>query len=131
MLADQFVVPVAVPLPTWLFGHVTCHVTCVTPTLSDALPPIVISLVLDKNVKSKVGLVMLTLGLLVSAPAAIPDQPRRMKLAAITSATPRYRDFNTRLKGRPKSALLHGHESSSNPRAGRAQAKIGLSIGAT
>jgi hypothetical protein len=31
---DQFVVPVAVPLPPRLFAHVTC----VTPTLSAAVP---------------------------------------------------------------------------------------------
>ena len=34
-LAVQLVVPVAVPLPPWLF----VHVTWVTPTLSDAVPP--------------------------------------------------------------------------------------------
>jgi hypothetical protein len=35
--ADQLVVPVAVPDPPRLFAHVTC----VTPTLSLAVPPIV------------------------------------------------------------------------------------------
>src|SRR5436309_7083636 len=34
-LAVQLVVPLAVPLPPRLFAHVTC----VTPTLSDAVPP--------------------------------------------------------------------------------------------
>jgi hypothetical protein len=34
-LAIQLVVPVAVPLPPWLF----VHVTWVTPTLSEAVPP--------------------------------------------------------------------------------------------
>ena len=34
-LAVQLVVPLAVPLPPRLF----VHVTCVTPTLSDAVPP--------------------------------------------------------------------------------------------
>jgi len=36
-LAVQLVIPLAVPLPPRLFAHVTC----VTPTLSDAVPPIV------------------------------------------------------------------------------------------
>ena len=34
-LAAQLVVPLAVPLPPRLFAHVTC----VTPTLSKAVPP--------------------------------------------------------------------------------------------
>ena len=34
-LAVQLVVPIAVPLPPRLFAHVTC----VTPMLSDAVPP--------------------------------------------------------------------------------------------
>src|SRR5690348_17183412 len=45
-LTVQFVVPLAVPLPPALFAHVTC----VTPTLSDEVPPMVKELVLVVNV---------------------------------------------------------------------------------
>src|SRR5713101_2692664 len=90
-LTDQLVVPVAVPLPPRLL----LHVTCVTPTLSDALPPMVRGLVFVVNVELEVGAVIVTVGRCLSAPAAIHGQPRRMKLAAIKSTIPGYRRRDT------------------------------------
>jgi hypothetical protein len=60
--ADQLVVPVAVPLPPALL----LHVTCVTPTLSAAVPPSVSGVVRVEYVAPDVGEVMLTVGGVVS-----------------------------------------------------------------
>ena len=57
-LAVQFVVPLAVPLPPWLL----LHVTCVTPTLSAAVPPSVNGLLVAVYVAPLVGLLIATLG---------------------------------------------------------------------
>ncbi len=76
-LADQLVVPLAVPLPPWLL----LHVTWVTPMVSDAVPPSVIGLVAVVNVAAVVGLVMATVG------AAMHGQLRRITPVAITSAS--------------------------------------------
>jgi hypothetical protein len=62
--ADQLVVPVAVPLPPALL----LHVTCVTPTLSAAVPAIVSGVVFVEYVVPDVGEVILTVGGVVSAP---------------------------------------------------------------
>src|SRR5512145_514299 len=61
-LAVQLVVPVAVPLPPRLFTHVTR----VTPTLSDAVPPRVREELLVRKVALEVGDVMVTMGGVVS-----------------------------------------------------------------
>src|SRR5213080_1530077 len=61
-LAVQLVVPVAVPLPPRLFAHVTC----VTPTLSDALPRNARRGLLVLKVAPKVGEVIATVGGMVS-----------------------------------------------------------------
>jgi len=61
-LAAQLVVPVAVPLPPRLFAHVTC----VTPTLSDALPRNARRGLLVLKVAPKVGEVIATVGRMVS-----------------------------------------------------------------
>jgi hypothetical protein len=61
-LAVQLVVPVAVPLPPRLFTHVTW----VTPTLSDAVPPSVRGELVVLKVKLEVGEVMATMGGVVS-----------------------------------------------------------------
>jgi len=61
-LAAQLVVPVAVPLPPRLFAHVTC----VTPTLSDALPRNARRGLLVLKVAPKVGEVIATVGGMVS-----------------------------------------------------------------
>jgi len=82
-LADQLVVPVAVPLPPRLL----LHVTCVTPTLSDAVPLMVRGLTFVVNLELEVGAVIVTVGRCLSAPAAMHGQLRRITLVAITSAT--------------------------------------------
>ena len=61
--ADQEVVPVAVPLPPRLFTHVTC----VTATLSDAVPPMLNVLAVVVYVDPVVGVVIVTTGGVVSA----------------------------------------------------------------
>src|SRR6266705_1447345 len=61
-LTDQVVVPVAVPLPPWLL----LHVTCVTPTLSAAVPPSISGVVFVVKVVAVVGVVMVTVGGVVS-----------------------------------------------------------------
>src|SRR6266852_6239347 len=61
-LADQLVVPVAMPLPPRSFTHETC----VTPTLSDAVPPRVRGLVVVVYVADVVGVVIVTVGGVVS-----------------------------------------------------------------
>jgi hypothetical protein len=63
--ADQLVVPVAVPLPPALL----LHVTCVTPMLSAAVPPSVSGLLVAVYVAPDVGVVMLTVGGVVSTAA--------------------------------------------------------------
>ena len=65
--ADQLVVPVAVPLPPWLL----VHVTWVTPMLSEAVPPRVSGLELVLYVGFEVGEVIVTVGGVVSAVAAV------------------------------------------------------------
>src|SRR5438094_7051817 len=57
-LAVQLVVPVAVPLPPRLF----VHVTWVTPTLSEAVPPNVMAGLPVGSVAPGVGAVMATAG---------------------------------------------------------------------
>src|SRR6266545_2257381 len=61
-LVVQLVVPVAVPLPPRLFAHVTW----VTPTLSDAVPPRVREELLVVKVVLEVGDVMVAVGAVVS-----------------------------------------------------------------
>src|SRR5216110_2938923 len=63
-LAVQLVVPVAVPLPPRLFAHATW----VTPTSSAAVPPKVRGELLVAKVGLAVGVVMVTVGGVVSAP---------------------------------------------------------------
>src|SRR5689334_13842456 len=58
----QFAVPVAVPLPPALF----VQLTCVTPTLSDAVPPSANGLVLVVYVPPLVGFVIVAVGAVVS-----------------------------------------------------------------
>ena len=60
--ADQDVVPVAVPLPPAAFDQVTL----VTPTLSAAVPPKATDEVVVLQVVALVGLVMVTVGAVVS-----------------------------------------------------------------
>jgi len=67
-LAVQLVVPAAGPLPPRLFAHVTW----LTPTLSEAVPPIVIEVPEAMNVELEVGEVMVTDGAVVSAPVPLP-----------------------------------------------------------
>jgi hypothetical protein len=63
MLATlQLVVPVAVPLPPRLFDHVTC----VTPVLSLAVPPKLMVAVDVVNVAAVVGVLIATVGFVVS-----------------------------------------------------------------
>ena len=64
---DQLVVPVAVPLAPVL----VVHVTCVTPTLSLAVPLNVIELVLVANVAPLVGAVIAMVGDCVSVDPAV------------------------------------------------------------
>jgi hypothetical protein len=62
--AVQLLVPVAVPEPPRSFTHVTC----VTPILSAAVPPNVSDVVFVAYVGVETGLVMLTVGAVVSGP---------------------------------------------------------------
>ena len=62
LLFDQLVVPMQLPEPPLSLDHVTE----VTPTLSDAVPPIEIVLELVEWVDDEVGLVMTMLGSVVS-----------------------------------------------------------------
>src|SRR5947207_12992469 len=65
--AVQLVVPVAVPLPPRLFAQVTC----VTPTLSDAVPPSARDDVGVLYVEPAVGVVIATVGSVASTVAPI------------------------------------------------------------
>jgi len=67
-LVVQLVVPVAVPLPPRLFAHVTW----VTPTLSDAVPPRVRRELLVVKVGLEVGDVIVIAGGVVSGPVPVP-----------------------------------------------------------
>src|SRR5204862_5754375 len=67
-LAVQLVVPVAVPLPPRLFAQVTC----VTPTLSDAVPPSARDDVRVLYVEPAVGVVIAIVGGVASPPAPAP-----------------------------------------------------------
>src|SRR2546422_476277 len=69
-LAVQLVVPVAVPLPPRSFAHVTC----VTPTVSDAVPPRVRVGLLVLKVGLGVGVVMVTPGAVASVPLPPHDR---------------------------------------------------------
>jgi hypothetical protein len=60
--AVQFVVPVAIPLPP----RSVDHLTCVTPTLSFALPPIVSGDEAVENVVPVVGVAIDTIGVMAS-----------------------------------------------------------------
>ncbi len=62
-LTDQLVVPVAVPLPP----RSLLQVTCVTATLSEAVPPSASGVALAVCVASLVGVVIVTVGSVVSA----------------------------------------------------------------
>ncbi len=64
-LADQLVVPDAVPLPPALL----VQVTCVTPTLSEAAPAIESGVVVAVYVPALVGVVIVTVGLVASPDA--------------------------------------------------------------
>src|SRR5207248_4481007 len=66
-LAVQLVVPVAVPLPPRVFAQVTC----VTPTLSDAVPPSARDDVGVLYVEPAVGVVIATVGSEVSKGTAL------------------------------------------------------------
>src|SRR5438067_12482572 len=66
-LAVQLVVPVAVPLPPRVFAQVTC----VTPTLSDAVPPSARDDVGVLYVEPAVGVVIATVGSVASTAAAV------------------------------------------------------------
>jgi hypothetical protein len=65
--ALQLAVPVAVPLPP----RSLTHVTCVTPTLSDAVPPTVIVVAVVVTVPVVVGVVMAIVGRVVSVSVAV------------------------------------------------------------
>src|SRR5213593_5182875 len=84
-LAVQAVVPVAVPLPPRLFAHVTW----VTPTLSDAVPPSVIIELLVAKVGLEVGDVMVTVGAVVSLKATVKVRVAMLPAAsrAVTVST--------------------------------------------
>src|SRR5437763_16161715 len=71
-VAVQLVVPLAVPLPPRLFAQVTC----VTPTLSDAVPPSARDDVGVLYVEPAVGVVIATVGSVVSPPAPVPATRR-------------------------------------------------------
>src|SRR5437870_13668836 len=75
-LAVQVVVPVAVPEPPALLTHATC----VTPTLSATVPPSVSGLIFVVKVGPEVGVVMLTVGAVVSM--------LQVKLAGVGSVFP-------------------------------------------
>src|SRR5262245_18156613 len=82
-LADQLVVPVAMPLPPRLADHVTC----VTPTLSDAVPPRARGLALVMKFEVEVGVVIRMEGPVVSwAPTGIGEEIKRLRIPAVTSA---------------------------------------------
>src|SRR5205823_9568641 len=66
-LAVQLVVPVAVPLPPRVFAQVTC----VTPTLSDAVPPSARDDVGVLYVEPAVGVVIATIGSVASTATAM------------------------------------------------------------
>ncbi len=71
-LAVQLVVPVAVPLPPALF----VHVTWVTPTLSDAVPPSVRGVVVVLKVGLEVGEVTVSVGGVASTPMPVRIRER-------------------------------------------------------
>jgi len=84
-LVVQLVVPVAVPLPPRLFAHVTW----VTPTLSDAVPPRVILELLVAKMGLEVGDVMVTVGAVVSLKATVKVRVAMLPAAsrAVTVST--------------------------------------------
>src|SRR5437773_9171264 len=82
-LAVQLVVPLAVPLPARLFAHVTC----VTPTLSDAVPPSVRRLAPVPKVGLEVGEVMVTVGAVVSVAVPVPVRIREVVSPAAVKRT--------------------------------------------
>ncbi len=79
-LADQVVVPAAVPLPP----RSLLHVTCVTPTLSAAVPVTVSGVVVAVYVVSPVGVVITTVGAVPSGAGAVPTG---VPASACSSAT--------------------------------------------
>jgi len=123
-LAVQLVVPVAVPLPPALF----VHVTWVTPTLSDAVPPSVRGVVLVLKVGLEVGEVTVSVGGVASAPVPVTIRervsPSAVKLAFVVAVAgvvgvkrtvtvwvvPR----PTRLNGLPET-MLKGAEAAAVP----------------
>jgi hypothetical protein len=85
--ADQLVVPVAVPLPPALL----LHVTCVTPTLSDAVPPSVSGLLVAVYVAPDVGVVMDTVGAVasyVTVRVAVPALPAASFAVTVSTFDP-------------------------------------------
>src|SRR5712691_3538539 len=82
-LADQLVVPLAVPLPPRLFAHVTW----VTPTLSDAAPPSVRSGPLVLYVEPEVSKVIAMVGGIVSSAMPVPVRIRERVSPSATKLT--------------------------------------------
>src|SRR5437762_922773 len=82
-LAVQLVVPVAVPLPPRLF----VHVTCVTPTLSDAVPPSARDDVGVLYVEPEVGVVIAIVGGVASPVTPVPVASREMISAPAAKLT--------------------------------------------
>jgi len=82
-LAVQLVVPVAVPLPPRLF----VHVTCVTPTLSDAVPPSARDAVRVLYVAPEVGVVIAIVGGVASPVTPVPVASREMISAPAAKLT--------------------------------------------
>src|SRR2546422_466711 len=80
-LAVQLVVPVAVPLPPALF----VHVTWVTPTLSDAVPPSVRGVVLVLKVGLEVGEVTVSVGGVASTPVPVRLTENSIRAAALAA----------------------------------------------
>src|SRR5207302_9746077 len=80
--AVQLVVPVAVPLPPRLF----VHVTWVTPTLSEAVPPRASAELLALYVGDAVRVVIATVGAVASASGTVTA--RVAMLAAASRAAP-------------------------------------------
>src|SRR5436190_736268 len=123
-LAVQLVVPVAVPLPPALF----VHVTWVTPTLSDAVPPSVRGVVLVLKVGLEVGEVTVSVGGVASAPVPVTIRervsPSAVKLAFVVAVagvvgvkrtvTVWVAPSPTRLNGLPET-MLKGAETAAVP----------------
>src|SRR5438874_5994303 len=87
LLAVQLVVPPAVPLPPRLFAHVTC----VTATLSPAVPPRLTGLVLVVYVAPPVGAVIATVGAVgsyVAVSVAVPPLFAASRAVTVSTFVP-------------------------------------------